>query len=490
MGLEFFNNTEFLLLQTIAVSLCNLVIPFLFGMHRRLKTALMTLVAFIYSFNILCLDFFYYYGGRINVNLIEFRNFSIGFYLEGLGLVFLTMLGILWMIAILYTTSYLQANKEEQRARFMFFISLCIIFASLVALSSNLVTMFIFYELLTLATAPLIAHSGSTHARKSLRRYLIILMSTSLLLLLPAILAVDYFAGTTEFVAGGLLQGHLDKTQATILFLMFIFGAAKAAIMPVHQWLPTAMVASYPVSALLHAVAVVKAGLFVIYKVIIYIFGIKYLHSLFGSDSWFVYSPMITMFFASIMALRQETVKKMLAYSTISQLSFALMSAFMFTPQAMVAAILHMLSHSLSKITIFFASGNIYTMTRKNKTLEMTGVAYIMPKSIFFFAIGALSLIGAPPLAGFVSKYYVIHAAAMEENYIIMIAIIFSTLMTASYIFRIIYLAYCRPTRKEKQLTNLELPAGMKIATFLSMLGIIFFVLYVKSALVFLEYIS
>ncbi|MDF2965348.1 MAG: putative monovalent cation/H+ antiporter subunit [Rickettsiaceae bacterium] len=457
-----------IILQTIGICCLNLFVPFIFNRNRFLKHVTLILVAFIFFINVLNLDHYYLNGGRAVLEIASFGNFTIKFYLEGMGLILLTLVSFLWLISIIYSIGYLRANYETNQHHYFFFVTLCILASSLVALSANLVTTFIFYEMLTLATAPLIVQGGSDHARRSLKKYLRLLMSTSIILFMPAIILINHYAGLNEFIPKGILEGKVSDTATIILFLMCIFGCAKAALIFVHNWLPTAMVASYPVSALLHAVAVVKVGLFVICKIIVYIFGLDYMHKIVGNFNWLILIPTITIFYSSIIALSQGTTKKLLAFSTISQLSFALLGVFTFTTKGVVATIFHLISHSFSKITLFFAAGNIYTVTKKNKISEMKSIAYSMPLTFIFFAIGSLSLIGIPPLAGFISKYYMIYTASYQDSidYTVLLTVIISTIFTASYLFKIIYFGYMEPTEpvakvEDKLLFSMRLSTGI-----------------------------
>ena len=311
---------------------------------------------------------------------------------------------------------------------------------------------------------------------------------------MPAIIIINHYCGTNDFAPKGIIEGKIDNIFIiNLLLILCIYGCAKASLFPFHSWLPIAMVASYPVSALLHAVAVVKVGLFAIYKIMIYIFGLEFLHGLFIENNWIIYIAIFTIIYSSALALKQETIKKMLAYSTISQLGFALMGMFIFSSKALIAAIMHMLTHSFSKITLFYSAGNIYTLTRRNKTEEMRGVGYITPKSFLFFTVASLSLIGIPPFAGFVSKYYIMHAAAAERpvNYIVIITVIISSLLTAIYLFRVIYLGYYKTGEEENTLkeSNNKLPLGMLFATSICAVFSVGFVVFNRAIMQFIELI-
>lgn len=478
MNNDILSQVNYLLIQTIAVGGLNLIIPLLFRNHKKLLNYTLVIISIAYLINVVNLNHFYLHGGRVSMEVMQFSNIHIKIHLEALGLIFLSMIALLWPMANIYTIGYLDHNNITNQPRFLFFMTCSIMAASMVALSANLMTMFIMYELLTLSTAPLIAHEATDHAKKSLKKYLAILMSTSLLFWLPVILFIQYKVGNTDFVAKGILSGVIDRKIIMILFICTIFGCAKAAIMPFHGWLPAAMVASYPVSALLHAVAVVKAGLFVIYKMVIYIYGLEVLHEIFSEHISLIIILISGILLGSIFAMRQPTVKKMLAYSTISQLNFALIGIFLFTPKGFYASVLHMVAHSFGKITLFFSAGNIFSVTSRSKIEEMKGVAFLMPKTFKFFSIASLSLIGIPPLAGFISKYYMLSAVTENNiNYIALTSILIGTILTATYLFKVIHLAY-QPIEIDCKDLTYNLPWGMKFATgFCALLSVIFVIL-------------
>ena len=288
-----------------------------------------------------------------------------------------------------------------------------------VALASNLLTLFVFYEVLTLSTYPLVAHAGTPEAIRGARTYLGILLATSIGLFLPAILWTYSVAGTLDFRPGGVLAGHLGPVETALLLGLFVLGIGKAAVMPVHRWLPAAMVAPTPVSALLHAVAVVKAGVFTITKVVIYIFGLEFLAGV-PAERILVYVAGFTVVASSIVALRQDNLKRLLAYSTIGQLSYIVLAAMVLTPLAEIGAAIHMVAHGVAKITLFFTAGAIYVAAGKTRVSELDGIAHRMPWTLTAFAVGALSMVGVPPTAGFVSKWYIIAGAFQNDLYFVL----------------------------------------------------------------------
>jgi multicomponent Na+:H+ antiporter subunit D len=387
-------------------------------------------------------------GIRTQFVLTSIFDYQIAFHIEVIGIIFLDLLSVLWIAALMYTPGYLQVNTIGKTNQFLFFLNLSVVIAVFIALSANLFTMFVLYELLTVSTAPLVAHEGGEKANKGLYRYLKTLILSSLLLFLPAMLIIYIKIGHGNFVYDGFIEGYFSKNESIILLIMFIFGINKTALFPLHKWLPAAMVAPHPVSALLHAVVVVKAGLFCIYKVIIYVFGFTYLNLLFPSFNWVILFPAVTMIYSGLKALRLDNIKMILAYSTINQLSIALISAFMFTPKAMGAALLHMLSHSFSKICLFYTTGAIYSLSKAYQVEDLRGMAYRMPKTSAILLLSTLSLIGIPPLAGFISKFYIIMAAASNNNLIVAAIVAISTILTALYMIKMIIVLYS-PIKEE-----------------------------------------
>lgn len=403
-------------------------------------------------------------GGRPSLYLGEILpGIDIAFRVEPLGMLFAALASLLWIINSIYSIGYMRGNKETNQTRFYIFFAIAIGAAIGIAFADNLFTLFLFYEILTLSTYPLVAHKGDAKTIRSARTYLGILLTTSIGLLLPAIIWTYVVAGTGTFSEGGILAGKLEGPAVGLLLGLFVFGVGKAAVMPVHRWLPAAMVAPTPVSALLHAVAVVKAGVFTITKVIIYIFGVDYLFAE-PSAGWLLYATAFTVIAASVVALRQSNLKRMLAYSTIGQLSFVLMAAAILKPLAEIGAAVHMVAHAFGKITLFFAAGAIYTASKKTEIPQLRGIGRRMPWTMTAFTIGALSMIGVPPTGGFVSKWYILAGALQADNYVAIATIILSTALNAAYFLPIIYLAWFAPDDKALANEHGEAPFAAVLA--------------------------
>ena len=299
-------------------------------------------------------------GQDVSLSLAEpIPGLEIAFSLEPLGLVFALLASGLWIVTSVYAIGYMRGNNEPYQTSFFAFFAIAICGAMGVAMAGNLLTLFIFYEVLTLSTWPLVTHNRNEAAKKGGRVYLGILLATSIGLLLPAIIWTYSVSGTLDFTPGGIIEPDaMHPVAATLLLAMFVLGVGKAAVMPMHRWLPAAMVAPTPVSALLHAVAVVKAGVFTITKVVIYIFGLDFLATL-PLEKYLVYLAGFTVVAASLVALRQVEIKRMLAYSTVSQLSYIVLAALVLAPFAEIGAAIHIVAHAFGKITLFFCAGAI-----------------------------------------------------------------------------------------------------------------------------------
>ncbi len=397
-------------------------------------------------------------GGRPSVTVAEVvPGVSIAFEVEPLGMLFAALASGLWIINSIYSIGYMRGNNEKNQTRFyvMFAVSLAATMG--IAFAGNLFTLFLCYEVLTLSTYPLVAHKGDKKTVSSARVYLGLLLATSIGLLLPAIIWTYSVAGTGDFVLGGILEGKLEGPAVGLLLFLFVFGVGKAAVMPVHRWLPAAMVAPTPVSALLHAVAVVKAGVFTVTKVIVYIFGIDFLFAE-PSSQWLLYAAAFTIIAASVVALRQQNLKRLLAYSTVAQLSYVVMAAAILKPLAEIGAAIHIAAHAFGKITLFFAAGAIYVAAKKTEVFQLRGIGYRMPFTMTAFTIGALSMIGVPPTAGFVSKWYILAGAFEADNYVALATVILSTALNAAYFLPIVYLAWFAREKEPVENSHGEAP--------------------------------
>jgi len=390
---------------------------------------------------------------------------ELAFRADPMGMFFALTASFLWIITSIYSIGYVRALKEQNQTRYFAFFAVALAAAMGVAFSANLLTMFAFYEVLTLCTFPLVAHKQTPEAMAGARRYLAYLLGTSLSFLLFAVILTYVAAGTLDFTHGGLLAGNASKALVVAIFVLFIAGTAKSAMMPFHSWLPSAMVAPTPVSALLHAVAVVKAGVFVVIKVVLFVFGVDLLAK-FGLGSALAWYASFTIIVASAIALRQDNLKLRLAYSTISQLSYVVLGVALLTPSGITGSVMHIVFHAFAKITLFFTAGAIYVATHKTNISELDGIGRKMPLTMAAFTLGVISMIGMPPLGGFISKWY-IAMGAVEANMLPILAVLAtSTVLNACYFLPIVYRAFFREPAEGAGIS--EAPAMMVVPLLLT----------------------
>ena len=404
-------------------------------------------------------------GARPSVTLFEVvPGIAIAFTVEPLGMLFGLVASGLWIVNSLYSIGYMRGNDEPRQTPFYMCFGIAIASTIGVAFSANLFTLFLFYEILTLSTYPLVTHKANDEAVAGGRTYLVLLLGTSMVLLLPAIIWTWVETGTMTFAVGGILGEEPNPAIVAALLFLYAYGIGKAALMPIHFWLPAAMVAPTPVSALLHAVAVVKAGVFSIVKIVVYVFGIETL-SQSGTAGWLLYVAGGTILIASIVALKADNLKRRLAYSTVSQLSYVVLATAILAPISVVGAAMHIAAHAVSKITLFFAAGSIYTAAHLTEVSQLNGIGRKMPWTMGAFAIGALSMIGVPPTAGFLSKWYILMGAMDTQQWVAVGIIIASTLLNAAYFLPVIYAAFFKaPDENPGGHDHGEAPLPMVIA--------------------------
>jgi multicomponent Na+:H+ antiporter subunit D len=384
-------------------------------------------------------------GARPELLLGTFAgNFEVKFKLEPLGATFAAIASSLWIVNSVFTLGYMRGNKEKNQTRFFAFVALAIASAMGIAASANLITLFIFYEALTISTFPLVSHKGDAKARKGLTIYSLILMGTSLALLLPAIIGTQVIAGTTDFMVGGVFPEGTSLLATSILLFLFAFGIAKAALMPVHPWLPNAMVAPTPVSALLHAVAVVKAGVFTMLKVVVFTFGPS-LAAETPASTTLSWVAAISIVLASVIALRQDNLKARLAYSTVSQLSYITLGAMLAAPMAIIGGGLQIVMHAWGKITLFMCAGAIYTISHRSNISQLDGLGRTMPWVFGAFLVGAVSIIGIPPMGGSWPKFFLMAGALDSGKGILIAALIASSILNIIYLVPIAVRGFMKP---------------------------------------------
>ena len=390
---------------------------------------------------------------------------TVSFCLDGLGIIFALIAPFLWGFATSYNIGYMRGLKEHAQTRYYFCFAVAIFGALGVAMSANVFTLYLFYEIISVFTYPLVAHHEDEEAFAGARKYMVYLMGTSKLFLLPAMALTYVLVGNLDFSLGEMTRGiflNADGTYKTALaaanpwliqltYVLFIAGLAKAALMPFHNWLPSAMVAPTPVSALLHAVAVVKAGVFSVSRVILSGFGAQTMND-FGLSLPTAYLAAFTIVAASLIALTKDDIKARLAYSTVSQLSYVILGVALvgtalgdsFAPNnaAATGGLLHIGHHAFGKITLFFGAGAIYVATHLKAISKMNGLGRRMPWTFGAFGLASLTMIGMPPVAGFVSKWHLLNGALTAGQIILLVALLASTILNAGYFVPVFYRAF------------------------------------------------
>lgn len=418
-------------------------------------------------------------GARPSFTLFEILpGASLTFTLEPIGLLFAMIASGLWSLTTVYAAGYMRGNAEHAQTRFFVCFALAISAAIGIAFAGNLMTLFIFYEMLTLSTYPLVTHHGDAESRDGGRVYLGILLTTSIGFFLPAIVATWLLTGSITFTDGGLMAGSgLGALGAGLLYALFLYGTGKAALMPFHRWLPAAMVAPTPVSALLHAVAVVKAGVFIVLKLTVYVFGVDFLAET-GASQPMMWIATITVLGASLIAMTKDNLKARLAYSTVSQLSYIVLGATMASSLGILGGSMHIAMHAFAKITLFFCAGAIYTATHRKNVSDLDGLGYAMPITFSAFFIASLSLIGIPPMGGIWSKWYLMEGAADAGHIAIILVLSLSSLLNIVYLLEIPTRAFFHNPRPDTPRNWQEAPWACVIPLSITAAGCIVWFLY------------
>ena len=405
-------------------------------------------------------------GARPEAQIIEVApGLELAFKVEPLGMLFALVASSLWIVNSIYSIGYMRTNNEPRQTTFYVCFAIALGSTIGIAFAKNLFTLFLFYEGLTLSTYPLVTHERNEEAVRAGRIYLLLLLGTSLLLFLPAIIATWVLAGTLDFTPGGIVAGKADAPIIAALLALYVFGIGKAAVMPVHFWLPAAMVAPTPVSALLHAVAVVKAGVFTVVKVVVYVFGIDTLTKT-GANEWLIFVASASLLTASFIALSCDNLKARLAYSTVSQLAYVVLGAALATPTSIIGSGLQIAMHAAAKITLFFCAGAIYTAHHLTEISEMTGIGRRMPVTMLAFLMASLSIIGLPPVGAW-SKW-MLALGALDAGYVIVVGVLMlSSLLSVAYLLPIVARGFFLPAPGEPTDAGIvveEAPAACLIA--------------------------
>ena len=363
---------------------------------------------------------------------------------DAFSMIFALAASFLWILAAFYSLGYMRGLHEHAQTRFNACFALALFGAMGVAFSDNLFTLYLFYEIVSVCTYPLVAHHQDAEGYDGARKYIVYLTTTAKAFLLPALALIYVLTGTLDFasnISTGIFPPEVNATLVKILYACCILGFAKNGVMPFHHWLPGAMVAPTPVSALLHAVAVVKVGVFSTTRVMLYVFGVDTMSALnLGIPT--AYFVSFTILMASIIALSKTNLKARLAYSTVSQLSYIILGVAMLTPASINGGLIHIANHAFAKITLFFCAGAIYVATHKKDISEMGGLGRTMPFTFAAFAIASLSMIGAPPVAGFVSKWYLLVGSMQAHQIGLLLVLLSSTLLNVGYFAPVTYNAF------------------------------------------------
>jgi len=385
---------------------------------------------------------------------------------DAMSMIFALVASSLWTIAVFYSMGYMRGLNEHAQTRFNACFALAIFGAIGVAFSNNLFTLYLFYEVVSVCTYPLVAHHQDEEGYDGARKYIVYLTTTAKAFLLPAMILIYVLTGTLDFatnVSTGIFPPDVNRWVVTMLYIFCLFGFAKNGIMPFHHWLPGAMVAPTPVSALLHAVAVVKVGVFCTTRVMLYVFGVNMMDA-FNLGIPTAYFVGFTIIMASVIALSKDNLKSRLAYSTVSQLSYIILGVALLTPSGVEGGLIHIVNHAFSKITLFFCAGAIYVATHKKYISEMEGLGKTMPFTFGAFAVASLSMIGAPPVAGFITKWNLLVGSIEAHQIGILLILLASTLLNAAYFAPVTFRAFFGKRPEGEVYTGIkEAPLSMLI---------------------------
>ncbi len=369
---------------------------------------------------------------------------ELAFRADAFGLLFAMGASVLWILTSFYSIGYMRTLHEHAQTRYYACFALALAATMGVAFSANLFTLFLFYEALTLSTYPLVAHHETDEAKAGARKYVIYLLGAAKVGLMAAIILTYNLTGTLDFQQGGILpteQISAQPVRLLLIFGLFLFGFAKNALMPLHSWLPAAMVAPTPVSALLHAVAVVKTGVFCTLRVFLFVFGKDAMQGI-GADTLALVAASVTILVGSLLALSQDNLKARLAFSTVSQLSYIILGAALLNPEGVTGGVAHITNHAVSKITLFLCAGSIYVSAHKTEVSQLSGLAKRMPWTMAAFALASLSVVGIPGTSGCISKWFLALGTVDNKSFILLGVLLVSSLLNAAYLGPIVYKAY------------------------------------------------
>ncbi|MBU1700224.1 MAG: monovalent cation/H+ antiporter subunit D family protein, partial [Candidatus Eisenbacteria bacterium] len=383
-------------------------------------------------------------GGIIELRILRIASgLDLSLRVDPLGIIFALVASSLWLLTSFYSIGYMRGSGEKKMTRYFASFAVCLSATMGIAFAGNILTFLLFYEILTIATYPLVIHKETEEAIAAGRKYLVYTLSAGLCFLVAAGWTY-HLTGTLDFKSGGFLNSVLESGAASPRQLLFLFGlfiagaGVKAGLMPLHAWLPSAMVAPTPVSALLHAVAVVKAGVFAVVRIVGFVFGPTLLKEI-GAWQILAWISGLTLIIASLIAMGQDNLKRRLAYSTIGHLSYIVLGAALLSPASWTGALLHIVNHATMKITLFFCAGAIYVQTHKTQISQLNGIGRQMPITMAAFTIGALGLAGIPPINGFASKWYLAKGTLEADQAVFLVMLLLSGVMNAAYFFPIVH---------------------------------------------------
>lgn len=443
MTSEIYNS--FIPLWAVLVSLAAVPLILLSSKYRNLREFWTIAASFIKFGLVLSLLPGALAGKTAEIGIVEiFPGVKMMLRADPFGVFFALIASGLWIFTSFYSIGYVRGVPEHKQTRYFASFAVCLSATMGIAFSANLLTFIIFYEILTIATYPLVIHKETEEAIKGGRKYLVYTLTAGLFLIAASAWTYQ-LTGTLDFKAGGLFgAGVLTPQSAVVLFFLFLGGVGvKAGIMPLHSWLPTAMVAPTPVSALLHAVAVVKSGVFAVIRVVGFVFGPLVMRK-FGLNTILLVFAGFTIIVASLIALRQDNLKRRLAYSTVGHLSYIVLGAALLTQSGFTGGMMHIAFHATMKITLFFVAGAIYVNLHRQNISQLNGIGKVMPWTMGAFTVGAIGLAGIPPINGFVSKWYLAMGSVELGNLIPLGILVLSGLLNAAYFFPIVHIAFFR----------------------------------------------
>lgn len=388
-------------------------------------------------------------GERIEVQLVQLSpGIELALRVDFAGLLFALSASFLWLLTSFYSIGYMRGGGEHKQTRFFAMLAICLSATVGLALAANLLTFVVFYEILSVATYPLVIHAGSEKAYRIGRQYLVYAITAGMALVAGTALVYSV-AGTLDFQGGGFLTADMGRTALIVTFALFFVGfGVKGGVMPLHSWLPNAMIAPTPVSALLHAVAVVKAGVFGFVRLGGFVFGPDLMGEL-GIAAVLAAFAGATILLASLIALTKDDLKARLAYSTVGHLSYIVLGVALLAPSALHGAAFHMVTHAMMKITLFFCAGAIYVHLGLKKVSQLDGIGRRMPITMGAFAIGALGLAGVPGTGGFISKLLIARGAVDADQVVFLVVLLVSGLLNAGYLFPIVTRAFLRTSPEQ-----------------------------------------